>query len=41
MLKLSSFVSLNYNLWIERNGIIDDLFQKTHALTVQIYYRFY
>jgi len=41
MLTLSSFVSLNYNLWIERNGIIDDLFQTTHALTVQIYYRFY
>ncbi len=41
MLKLSSFISLNYNLWIERNGIIDDLFQKTHALTIQLYYRFY
>ncbi len=41
MLKLSSFISLNYNLWIERNGIIDNLFQKTHALTIQLYYRFY
>jgi len=41
MLSLSSFVSLNYNLWIERNGSVDDLFQITHALTVQIYYRFY
>ena len=41
MLKLSSFISLNYNIWIERNGLIDDNFQKTYALTIQIYYAFY
>ena len=41
MMKLSNFVSLNYNLWIERNGTLDSLFQKAHALTIQVYYRFY
>lgn len=40
-LKLSSYLSIQYHLWIEQNKNISTKIQKTHLLNIQFYYRFF